>query len=249
MPSDDEHPLAPLVNRLSRWANLNDDDRRAALSLPFIERRIDAGHYVVREGDEPARSCLLRSGLAFRQKLTGAGRRQILSIHVGGDLVDLQNSLLGRADHSVQMLTRGDVALIPVKAVREIAFDRPTIGMAMWYETLVDGSISREWILNIGQRGARERIAHLLCEFALRLEATDSGTSTGYDLPMTQEQLADATGLTPVHINRMLKGLTIDGLIERTQRTITIGNWAKLAEVGDFNAEYLHLDQTPIAER
>ena len=112
----------------------------------------------------------------------------------------------------------------------------------MWYETLVDGSIFREWTLNIGRRDARTRVAHLLCEFAVRMEAAGLGEHSHYELPMTQEQLADATGLTSVHVNRTLKGLGADGLIERTQRAITIDSWQNLARAGDFDPGYLHLD-------
>jgi CRP-like cAMP-binding protein len=240
-----DHPLAPLLKKLQLWVSLSEADTAAVMALPYIERSIDAGHYVVREGDEPQRACLLISGLAFRHKLTGSGGRQIMSIHMKGDLVDLQNSLLGRADHNVQMLTAGEMALIPVEAIRKLAFAHPSVGMAMWFETLVDGSIFREWILNVGRRDARTRIAHLLCEFALRLEAAGLGGPGRYELPMTQEQIADATGLTAVHVNRMLGTLKADGLISRTNRTIEIADWTKLAKVGDFNAAYLHLDQAP----
>jgi CRP-like cAMP-binding protein len=114
----------------------------------------------------------------------------------------------------------------------------------MWTDTLVDGSIFREWIANIGRRDARTRVAHLLCEFSLRLKVAGLGEQTGYEMPMTQEQLGDATGLTSVHINRTLKGLEADGLIERTTpRSIVVGDWRKLAETGDFNSAYLHLHQ------
>jgi CRP-like cAMP-binding protein len=130
-------------------------------------------------------------------------------------MVDLQNSLLGYADHSVQMLTEGEVATIPRDAVRQLARDRPAVGEAMWIDTLVDGSIFREWIANVGRRDARTRIAHLLCEFSLRLKVAGLGEQTDYELPMTQEQLADATGLTSVHVNRILKGLGADKLIDR----------------------------------
>src|SRR5690606_19399720 len=126
----------------------------------------------------------------------------ILSIHMRGDLLDLQNSLLGTADHNVQMMTDGTLALIPVQAVVDLAFQMPAVGMAMWYETLVDGSIFREWILNVGRRDAFTAIAHLLCEFAMRAETADIGKSARYELPLTQEQLADAVGLTAVHVNR-----------------------------------------------
>ena len=117
----------------------------------------------------------------------------------------------------------------------------------MWLDTLVDALIFREWIANVGRRDARTRVAHLLCEFSLRLKVAGLGEHTDYELPFTQEQLADATGLTPVHINRTLKGLEADRLIERrSPRSITIGDWKKLAETGDFNSTYLHLqDREP----
>jgi CRP-like cAMP-binding protein len=245
MSNPSPHTLDPLLTKLQTRGTFLPAEQAAVLALPFFERTIEAGHYVVREGDEPQRSCLLLSGLAYRQKLSGSGGRQIMSIHMRGDLIDLQNSLLGRADHNVQMLTSGSLALIPVDAIRTVAFAFPAVGMAMWHETLVDGSIFREWILNVGRRDARTRIAHLLCEFAVRMEAADLGGQTGYELPMTQEQIADATGLTAVHVNRMLQGLTRDGLITRTKRKVAIEDWQKLARVGDFNDGYLHLGPAP----
>ena len=112
----------------------------------------------------------------------------------------------------------------------------------MWLDTLIDGSIFREWIANVGRRDARTRLAHLLCEFALRLKVAGLATSGRYELPMTQEQLADATGLTSVHINRTIRGLELDGFIERDDpRSIHITDWDRLAEIGDFQSEYLHL--------
>jgi CRP-like cAMP-binding protein len=133
--------------------------------------------------------------------------------------------------------------LIPVEAIRELAFRHPNVGMAMWYETLVEGSIFREWVLNIGRRDARTRIAHLLCEFALRLETADLGQQTAYELPITQEQLADAVALTSVHVNRTLMKLEQDGLISRTKRNISILDWPALVKVADFQPRYLHLDR------
>jgi CRP-like cAMP-binding protein len=230
-----------MVRKLDLWARLSDDDRAAILALPFKERSLSAGQFIVWEGDKPQNTCLLNSGFAYRHKTAGNGGRQIMSIHVKGDIVDLQNSLLGVADHNVQMLTDGKIALIPVDAVREIAFSRPDVGMAMWYETLVEGSIFREWVLNIGRRDARTRIAHLLCEFAVRLEVAELGKSNRYTLPITQDQLADAVALTSVHVNRTLMGLEADGLIKRTRREITIDDWPKLAKAADFQPRYLHL--------
>lgn len=234
-------PLGAMVARLQLREAISPEDAAAVLALPCTIRALDARAYIVWDGDRPQYSCLLLVGYAIRHKVVGDGGRQILSLHVRGDMVDLQNSLLGHADHSVEMLTAGAVALIPVEAIRRIAIERPMVGMAMWYDTLVEGAIAREWITNLGRRDARTRIAHMLCEFALRFEIAGLGDTTEFQLPMTQEQLADATGLTPIHVNRTLKMLATAGLITRTKRTVRVEDWPALARVGDFNPAYLHL--------
>jgi len=234
-------PLAPLLRKLEYFGPLNEGDRAAVLALPHTLKTIEPGGYIVREGDKPTHSCLLQSGFVFRHKIVADGARQICAIHMSGDMVDLQNSLLGTADHNVQALTLAEVALVPREAVKAIAFERPAIGMSMWLDTLVDGSIFREWIANVGRRNARTRVAHLLCEFALRLEAAGLGKHTSYTLPMTQEQLADCTGLTSVHVNRTLRGLDADGVISRTSRSVTVDDWKRLAAEGDFTSGCLHL--------
>jgi CRP-like cAMP-binding protein len=211
------------------------------LALPYRVITFRPQEYIVREGDKPQNSCVILSGFAFRHKVAGNGGRQIFSIHMKGDLADLQNSLLGTADHNLQALTTVETALIPVEEVERIAFERPAIGMAMWYETLVEASIFREWTLNVGRRDARSRAAHMLCEFALRLEVSGIGARDHYELPMTQEQLGDALGLTSVHVNRTLMTLGEEGLISRTQRSLRIEDWAGLAKIGDFDSAYLHL--------
>ena len=234
--------LEPMVRKLEYWGRFDEEDRAALLDLPHQVRPVEQHHYIVRERDVSKHSCLMLGGYSVRHKIVGGGLRQIVSIHMKGELVDLQNSLLGVADHSVQMLTRGNVAFIPRDAIRKIAFDRPAIGMAMWFDTLVDASIFREWLANVGRRDARTRLAHLLCEFALRLKVAGLGEQTNYELPMTQEQLADATGLTPVHVNRSMMSLERDELITRqSPRSVVIGDWKKLAEAGDFDSNYLHL--------
>ena len=234
--------LQPMVNRLAYHRTLSADDRAALLALPHTVRSLERNHYVVREYERAAHCCVLLQGYAVRTKLVVGGGRQICSVHMKGEIVDLQNSLLGKADHSVQMLTSGEVAMIPRQAIEQIAFERPDVGKAMWIDTLVDASIFREWIANVGRRDSRTRIAHLLCELALRLKVAGLGQQTNYEVPMTQDQLADATGLTPVHVNRTIKGLEAEGLIERSNpRFITIGDWKKLAEAGDFDSNYLHL--------
>lgn len=212
------------------------------MDLPHRVKSLERHDYIVRERDRTTQSCLMLSGFAIRHKIVARGARQIVAIYMKGDVVDLQNSFLGVADHSVEVITKSEVAFIPRDAVKKLAFDRPRVGMAMWFDTLVDGSIFREWIANVGRRDAQTRVAHLLCEFSLRLRLAGLGEETNYELPMTQEQLADTTGLTAVHVNRTLKSLEAQGLIERqSSRSVTIGDWKKLAEAGDFDSNYLHL--------
>lgn len=236
-------PPPQVPDKLGLWMAFDEDDRDAILNLPHKVKKLGAHQYIVRDGEKPTHSCLLLSGFAFRHKVSGDGGRQIMSIHMKGDVVDLQNSLLRRSDHNVQALTNIEVAFMPVEAVQSLAFDRPTVGRAMWYETLVDASIFREWTLNVGRRDATTRTAHLLCEFALRLKTAGLGEQCAYELPMTQDQLADALGLTNVHVNRTLKALEAQGLIERSKRSVTIGEWERLAAIGDFDSNYLQLDQ------
>lgn len=235
--------LTPTLRKLEKRAPLDDDDRRAFLKLPFRCQMIAPNRYLMREGDRPDRSCLLVSGFVIRHKMTEAGERQVLSFHLAGDFCDLEGALLDVADHSLQTLTYCEVAFVYRRDVRALILAHPRIGMAMWIDTLIDGSIFREWVMNVGRRDGRAKIAHLLCEFARRLEIAGFGTEGGYHLPMTQEQLADATGLTPVHVSRVLRTLSDEGLIRRTNRMIEIPHWASLRSVAGFSDTYLHPDQ------
>jgi CRP-like cAMP-binding protein len=235
--------LEPMLRKLQYWLSLDADDEEALLALPHRLKSVDPHHYMVRERETANDCCLMLSGFSVRHKIVVGGARQIVAIHMRGDMVDLQNSMLGIADHSVQMLTKGEVALIPREAIQKLVFKHPKLGMAMWKDTLVDASVFREWIANIGRRDAATRLSHLLCEFALRLKLAGLGEHTNYELPMTQEQLADALGLTPVHVNRTLQALAKKGLISRTQRSVQIGNWHSLADAGDFDSTYLHLQE------
>jgi CRP-like cAMP-binding protein len=242
MTAADSDTLEPMVRKLEYRVKLEPEDREAILSLPFEVKTIERGHHIVRERELATHSCVMLSGFSIRSKIVGTGERQIVAIHMKGEMVDLQNSLLKVADHSVQMLTTGKVAMIPRDEIVRVAFERPNVGLAMWFDTLVDASIFREWIANVGRRDARTRIAHLFCEFALRLKLAGLADGDGYELPMTQEQLADATGLTAVHVNRTIRSLEEDGLLKRVNpRTIRAHDWRRLAEVGDFDSGYLHL--------
>jgi CRP-like cAMP-binding protein len=234
-----ETALQLLGCKLNFHHRLSDRDQQAILGLQHKIRRLEAQSYILREGERPDRCGVLLQGYAFRHKLTGDGLRQILAINIPGEALDFQNLFLEEADHNVQMLTRGVIADVPREAIERLIAAHPTIGRAILITSLVDASIFREWVVNIGRRDARSRIAHLLCEFAYRLNAQDLSEGI-YELPITQEQLADATGLTAVHVNRVLRVLQRDGLIERDRRMIRFPSWERMQDAADFNPRYLH---------
>jgi CRP-like cAMP-binding protein len=242
-------PIGPLVRRWSKYVDLVDDDRSAILALPTTLKSYGKDAYLVREGQNAGECTLLLRGFAIRQKLLRNGSRQIISVHIPAEFVDLQNGLLGVADHNVQSVDRCEVAAIPRTALIELSEARPAIRLAMWIDTLIDSSIFREWVVNVGRRDSRARIAHLLCELALRLERIGAGDSGSFDFPLTQEQLADATGLTPVHTNRTLQSLRKDGLIQLSSRSLKVLDWQGLREAGDFDELYLHqhIPNQPVA--
>ena len=237
-----QHPLELLVRNLELRSPLPPKDREAVLNLPYTLRTLEAATYTIREADTPEHCAILISGFAYRQKLTGDGSRQIVALHIPGDALDFQNLFLDVSDHSLQMLTRAEVAFVTMRDLQVLARARPAVGHAILVKILVEASIFREWVLNVGRRDSKTRVAHLLCELGVRLDAEGLAEDYGYELPMTQEQLADAVGLTPVHVNRTLKALEAEGLIVRSKKSISFPDWKRLRSVGDFNQRYLHLE-------
>jgi CRP-like cAMP-binding protein len=220
---------------------LDEEDRQAILALPYTLKTLESHSYTIREGDPPEACAVLVSGFAFRQKLTGDGARQIVAVHIPGEPLDFQSLFLDVADHNVQTLTRAEVAFIPRIELQKLARTRPSVAHAILVMILVEASIFREWVLNVGRRDSRARLAHLLCEFAIRLEAQGLADENGYELPMTQEQLADALGLTSVHVNRTIMALEAEGFIDRDKRRVRFPDWRRMRDIGDFNQRYLHL--------
>lgn len=239
-----------MVETLAVRTEIDGEDRAAILGLPYFVRSFDAGGYLIRDGDESNYCRIILDGFAVRHKLNDEGLRQIVSIHIRDDILGAENLYLKTADHNVQTLTRCDIALIPGRALRDLFITRPSVGVAMFTNSLVEASRYREWMLNIGRRDARTRLAHLLCEIAVRFGARGLAPGRRYELPMTQEQLGDALGLTSVHVNRTLKSLESDGLIVRHKRILTFPDWIRLRQVADFNDRYLHLvDLDPFSVR
>jgi CRP-like cAMP-binding protein len=242
---DNDH-LQLLVRKLERRGKLDAGDRDAILSLPYFIKSYEPGQYILREGDRPGHCSLLLRGFAYRHKLVADGGRQIVSIHMRGDLIDAQNVLLNISDHNVQALTPVELALIAREDILRLAFTHIPVGRTLWVDSLIESSILREWVTNVGRRDARARLAHVICEVAIRQEIAGLGQKEQFELPMTQEQLADVVGMTAVHVNRTLRSLQMDGLIVRSKRSIGVMDWPRLKQAADFTSAYLHLDQSSV---
>lgn len=230
--------LAPVLRKLERY-EITPADRDAFVALPFMRKPFAAGAHVVREGDRAVSCCVVLSGFCIRYKIVASGARQIVAVNLPGDFVDLPNALLGTAVDNVQMLTSGEIAFVPASAIDEITLRHPGLQRALWLNTILDASIFSEWIVNVGRRDARTRIAHLLCEFAVRLRENGQLEANSYTFPMSQEQIGDATGLTAIHVNRTLQALRGSGLIRMEKRSVIIEDWDGLAAAGDFDPAYL----------
>jgi CRP-like cAMP-binding protein len=233
-------PADKLIRKLLVNSKLDAADIEAIQALPITLRELERDHTIVREGDHPKQSCLLVQGFACRSKSSDDGQRQILSIHIPGDIPDLQSVHLKVMDHDLSTLSKCTVGYIPHEAIRALTRERPEVATAMWRDTLIDASIFREWIVNVGRRPAAARMAHLIVELAKRMESVGLLTGDKFELPMTQLDLADAVGITVVHLNRVMQALRKDGLLELRRFVVTLGDAEKLSALGDFDDLYLH---------
>jgi CRP-like cAMP-binding protein len=202
-------------------------------------RSLPKGRDLLTQGELPTKYCLVVGGWAYAYKILEDGRRQILSLLLPGDICDIGNLALRRMDHSVGALTSLSVVDIAHVAMRQMMAEHPNIAEALWTRAFVAASIQREWTLNLGQRSAVERIAHLFCELLTRLGDTGNAADRSFHLPLRQSDIADATGLTTVHVNRVLKQLRDGGLITLSTRTLQIHDFAGLSEIALFTPDYL----------
>jgi CRP-like cAMP-binding protein len=233
-----------LIKKLEITTTLDGEDLRAIEHLPIITKELPAHTAIVREGERPQHSALVIDGFACSSKTTDTGKRQILSIHIPGDIPDLQSLHLHVMDHDVTTLARTTIGLIPHEALRTLTRERPMVAEALWRETLIDAAVFREWIVNVGRRSAVMRLAHLLAEIGRRLQALGLAPGDRFELPMTQLDIADALGLTPVHINRVVQELRREGLLELRKQSVYLPDLPRLKELGDFDDLYLHQSET-----
>jgi CRP-like cAMP-binding protein len=242
MTSSNEHSaLALFLSRLLLRSKLSAEEQRAILDLPFHQKQIAPHRDIIRPGEHTDEATLVARGLIARYDAMKDGQRQITALYIRGDMCDLHSVVAPTAGWGLGALNSSIVLRVPHSELKRLAATYPAIAIAFWRDTTVDGSILSKWVGNIGRRDARERVAHLICEMGIRSEAVGIGSRDCFPFNMTQVQLADAVGVTSVHVNRTLQELRRDKVIRTLNRTVTVPNWQKLCEVAEFDPTYLLL--------
>lgn len=230
-----------LIRRLEEFTTLSDRDRAGLARIGSqVTHTIPARHDLIREGDAPSCLYVIVEGWGCHYRTLPDGRLQIVDFAIPGDICDLNLFILDRMDHSIGALTELRVAEIGRDVLHGVMTNYPNITTALLWQELVSKSVHREWILNVGQRVALERIAHLCCEMFLRLESVGLTDGFSCQFPLTQKDISDATGLTPVHVNRTIQRMRRLGLIVLEGRRLIIPDMLALQDAGLFNPAYLH---------
>jgi CRP-like cAMP-binding protein len=233
----------PFVRKLEYGAGLSDQDRQVLDQAVRDVRQFKPRHDLILEDDSPENVHVILEGFACRYKRLPDGTRQIMAYLVPGDCCDLHVSILSKIDHTIGTLTTCKVALLPHAVIDDLTAQSRAITRALWWSTLSDQGTQREWLINMSRRPADKRLAHLLCELLVRLQAVGLATENSFVLPLTQRQLADTLAMTGVHLNRIVRQLREEGLITLKGHTITIPDVERLSQFSDFNPNYLHLTQ------
>lgn len=232
----------PLTTKLASFAAFSPEDAEALDKLCQTTFVIRGGRDLIRIGDRPEKVFLLLEGWACRYKDLPDGKRQILAYLIPGDLCDPHIFIFGEMDHSIRALGDARVAAIPKRVILDLTDRYPALARGFWWSALVDEAISREWLVNVAQRDSYTRMAHLFCEMWLRMCQVGLASNGTFALPLTQQQLADTLGITPIHVNRVLQRMRAEGLITAGRRTLTIHDIDALQDAAEFDPRYLHLD-------
>ncbi|HEX8302871.1 Crp/Fnr family transcriptional regulator [Sphingomonas sp.] len=206
------------------------------------------GKTIIGVGDKVDNIHLITKGLATRSKTLRDGSRQLMAFLVPGDLCDVEVFILEAMDHDVVALAETTCVLIPASEMEKLLTESSNLTRAMWWSTMTDSAVLREWIVNHGIRDALQRMAHIFCELLIRHRIVGQGGDNIVPFPLTQEELAEATGMTPVHANRMIQQLRSDGLIELNNKVLVVLDFKRLSELGQYDASYLHLVRTERAD-
>ncbi len=245
MAGDGSRAGNPLVAKLLQFTPLSDEDVRVLDALCSSEKRFKGSVDILAEGEAPRSTFIVIRGMACRYRLLSDGRRQVLTFFLPGDLIGLHAFLLGSIDHFIG--TIGPTRLVEINrdTVIEMVTHHPRIRAALWWSARQEDAMLRERIVSLGRRNARGRVAYLLCELVWRQRAIRMSEGHAIRLPLTQTDMADALGLTPISVNRILQAFRREQLITLRQRRLTLWDVARLQNISGLTPEYLQLDSTP----
>jgi CRP-like cAMP-binding protein len=234
--------LRALGRKLSHHASFSTMERVAlerwlGRDLRSVRERVA----LIEQGFQPSEINIVIEGWACRYRRGRNGRRQILAFYLPGDVCDFNAFVTPTMDSTIEAITRVQVSCISRSALSELSSEQPRLSQSLWWESLVTASIQREWMFNIGQRSARERIAHLICELATRMALVGIAQGKVIPFPLTQSELGDACAMTPEHTNRTLRELRDEGLVSLSNREATLIDWDRLQDVAGFDPAYLHI--------
>lgn len=237
--------LQRFLDRLLSRSVLTRDEQDAILDLPCHFAEVKANRDFVGLREDIDHASLIVDGLVGRFDQNSDGVRQITAIHIPGDMANLHSVVQPQATSALQALSVATILRVPHAAIREATARLPALAEALWRDCMVDAAILSQWVVNIGRRDARTRVAHLLCEVATRLDVQADRKSFSFPFAVTQFQLADAAGLTSVHVNRVLRSLRQDGLTDVGKREVKVLDWDGLVRAGEFNRNYLQIRIRP----
>lgn len=233
----------PFLRKLESVESLTDAERATAVALCQDVRTVARHSDIVSEGNRPRHVHIILRGWAARYSIVPDGGRRITAILIPGDFCDIHVTTLAVMDHGIIAITDCDVAFVPTNQIEKITQSTPVLTRALWRSTLIDESILRQWLVNSGRREAVDTVGLLLCELYARLELVGLVTDNRLKLPLTQEHLGDATGLTTVHVNRKIRELRERGLLNIVDGELYLPSIPSLAKYCGFNSQYLHLQK------
>lgn len=239
-------PPQILLRKLKEHSRLSAADVAEINTFSYQLRELQPGEDFIRQGDVPKVSALVMSGMVARYHMLDNGQRQYLSFHMTGDLPDAQALFIEEMDHAVCAIGLTTIASIPHKEITR-AFDRkPPVGFAIWRETLIDAAIFREAITNNSARSMEARMAHLFCEMFYRARASGLTKDNTFHFSISLTQLGETLGMSIATVNRTLNALRVSRTMDFRNSTLTVQNWRKLTQIGEFNPRYLHLKKPPL---
>jgi CRP-like cAMP-binding protein len=242
-----DRPHATLIRNLKEHSRLLDEDIAEICNFSITTKELAADEDFIRQGDYPQLAALVVSGMVGRYHLLQGGRRQYLAFHMSGDLPDAQGLFIERMDHALCAIGPATVAFIPHRQILNAFERRPTLGIAIWRETLLDAAIFREAITNNSARPPPTRMAHLFCELFYRARVSRLNNGNRCSIPLTLVQLGEALAMAIATVNRALQELRASETVDFRDGELVVTKWPELQRLGDFNPDYLHMKkQQPI---